>query len=371
MPPPAYTRLAAGKGKMNRHGAVFGRVARAAILAGWLYSLVCLAQTNSWIIPASGHWENLSWSLGIPPAVNQSVMITNGGSKAVGVFPTTAANFPGTMTVSNLTIYAPSNSQNTLLLNFVGTAVPLQVLNDCTIGTNGSILNLSSSLWIGQSFSVTGNGSFIQQGGLTVSTNPWSVEIEGGTVAVTNGVFLFAEMDVGGGGSFTQAGGNVSGGGAGIGLNVRDGGTYNLIDGFLSGSLYVENLSTNGGTFNQSGGTNNVSGNLNVSGVYALSGGLLTVSNSFEEGANFVQNGGVHLESETFVCGDYLLNGGTLVAPSIELFGTLAIGASPAASINNTTSFAMQAGGLQLSNCTASLAPLALLEKLHGSIFRQ
>ena len=48
---------------------------------------------------------------------------------------------------------------------------------------------------------------------------------------MTNGVFLFSEMDVDSGSSFTQAGGIVSAVGEGIGVSVRDGGTYNLIDG--------------------------------------------------------------------------------------------------------------------------------------------
>ena len=127
-------------------------------------SPVCLAQTNSWSSPASGHWEDSAWSLGILPAANQSVFITNAGFKAVGISSTTAANFPGAMTVNDLTVSAPSNSQNTLLLNFVGTAVPLQVTNDCVIGTNGGILNLSPSLWIGQNFSITSGGKFRSAG---------------------------------------------------------------------------------------------------------------------------------------------------------------------------------------------------------------
>src|SRR6185437_8083332 len=120
---PAARGRRLGKGKMNLHGAVFGKVIRwmrFAILTGLLYPLACLAQTNRWTSPASGHWEDSTWSLGILPAADQFVMITNAGSKAVGIFSATAANFPGTMAVSNLTVSAPGNSKNTLLLNFVG-----------------------------------------------------------------------------------------------------------------------------------------------------------------------------------------------------------------------------------------------------------
>src|SRR5215471_3521326 len=151
-------------------GAVCARVPRCgrlAIFAG-LFGAVspCLAQVNSWNSPVSGHWEDSSWSLGILPAANQWVMITNDGYKAVGIFPSTPVNFPAAMTVSNLTVSASASSANTLLLNYFGTTVPLNVLSNCSIiGTNGRFVSLYSGLQVGGSLTVVTNGSFAQEGG--------------------------------------------------------------------------------------------------------------------------------------------------------------------------------------------------------------
>src|SRR6059036_1130274 len=83
------------------------------------------AQVNSWITPTSGNWDQASsWSLGVLPGSSQSVMITNSGWKAVAINPSTPVNFPASMTVSNLTIRGATNTENVLLLNYFGTAVP-------------------------------------------------------------------------------------------------------------------------------------------------------------------------------------------------------------------------------------------------------
>ncbi len=148
-------------------------------------SLAGLAQTNSWNSTNSGHWEDLTWSLGIRPAADQSVFIIDAVSKAIGIYPTTPGNFPGTMTVSNLSVFGPPGSRNTLLLNFFGTAVPLRVLNDCTISTNGSLLSLNSGLQVGRNLMITSNATFVQQGGVTIATNG-EFTIQGGRMALTN-----------------------------------------------------------------------------------------------------------------------------------------------------------------------------------------
>ena len=99
------------------------------------------AQLNSWTNPASANWESNYWSLGLLPGANQSVFITNSGYKAVGVFSSTVSGYPGSLTVSNLTIAAPGNALSTVLLNYVGTGVPLRILNGCEVDTNGSLIN--------------------------------------------------------------------------------------------------------------------------------------------------------------------------------------------------------------------------------------
>src|SRR5437870_7033211 len=60
---------------------------------------------NSWNTTASGSWQTGgNWSLGIAPASTQSVFIVNGNSKTVTIDATTSGSFPGTLTVSNLTL---------------------------------------------------------------------------------------------------------------------------------------------------------------------------------------------------------------------------------------------------------------------------
>src|SRR5947208_9271414 len=88
------------------------------------------AQVDSWINPTSGNWDQASsWSLGVLPDSSQSVMITNSGWKAVAINPSTPVNFPNSMTVSNLTVRGAWDTENVLLLNYFGTAVPLTVIN--------------------------------------------------------------------------------------------------------------------------------------------------------------------------------------------------------------------------------------------------
>src|SRR6516164_5540367 len=104
---------------------------------------------NDWTNPVSAHWESSSWSLGVLPASNQTVTITNAGYKAVDIDSATVSGYPDSLTVSNLTVSAPTNGLGTLLLNYAGTAAPLRVLNGCTIGTNGTLDNLESSFEVG------------------------------------------------------------------------------------------------------------------------------------------------------------------------------------------------------------------------------
>src|SRR5579871_6984387 len=130
---------------MNCRTAAVGRAV--CFVASVLASTSVLAQVNSWINPTSGNWDNPTlWSLGVLPASSQSVMITNSGFKAVAINPSTPINFPASMTVSSLTIQGATNSANTLLLNFFGTAVPLTVLNGLTLQDGAQILDLNSGL---------------------------------------------------------------------------------------------------------------------------------------------------------------------------------------------------------------------------------
>ncbi len=272
-------------------------------------SLACRAQTNNWTSPSSGHWEDASWSLGILPAANQSVMITNAGSKAVGIFPTTPANFPGSMTVSNLMVSAPGGSRNTLLLNFVGTATPLKIQGACLVGTNGSMINLNSALVVGSNGLYLVGGDFWQQGGVT--TVP-EFGVESGNAAITNAMFTFGSAFLANGSSFTQSGGTVTS--SDMTLSVA---TVNLQNGFFSTRLFIGEMGTghlvqqggrlesssifiSDGDFLQHGGVVTNQG-LTVgrtpseaSGFYLLDGGVLQSGYLSVQSGSFVQSNGVH-----------------------------------------------------------------------------
>jgi len=66
------------------------------ITAGLLaFATFSRAQVNSWTGPTSGNWEDTgSWSLGILPGTNQTILLTNYGWKAVQISGNTAQNFP-------------------------------------------------------------------------------------------------------------------------------------------------------------------------------------------------------------------------------------------------------------------------------------
>jgi hypothetical protein len=300
---------------MNLHQALFSkRLSEFVTLAISLlaFAFTCPAQTNSWTSAVSGNWQGSTWSLGIPPAAGQSVMITNAGYKAVGIFPMTPVNFTATMTVSNLTISGPGISLNTLLLNFFGTATPLKVLSNCAIGTNGRIISLNSGLQVNGDFSGF-YGKFSQIGGVTVATN---FEFFNSTVLLTNATLIFSNATLGGG-VLVQNGGLVTG------SNLLQTGSYELDGGLLS------TLVLNTGTFNQFGGE--VDSASTSSGNYSLSNGVLHSGSLFDDVGNFTQTGGqCTVTNDIFIAGifedygppligSYELRGGSLSCGSMSV----------------------------------------------------
>ena len=123
-------------------------------------ALIHAQVVNSWINPGSGAWEDgANWSLGSRPASGQSVAITNGGYKGVGISSATVSGFPGSMTVNNLSISAPGSALSALILNYFGTEIPLRVQNYGEIGANGSLQNFYSSLQVDGSTAGSYDGS--------------------------------------------------------------------------------------------------------------------------------------------------------------------------------------------------------------------
>jgi hypothetical protein len=245
---------------------------------------------NDWTNPVSAHWESSSWSLGVLPASNQTVTITNAGYKAVDIDSATVSGYPDSLTVSNLTVSAPTNGLGTLLLNYAGTAAPLRVLNGCTIGTNGTLDNLESSFEVGGTNGgdlLLDGGTFVQEGGLTLVTAPTFVR--NGSFNITNANLTLGELILGsaGGtsGNFNQNGGSI----AAQRIDIEQG-FYHM----TSGVLYSINGTTcTGGPFVQFGGTNY--GNISLQGDYyellsgMAQGNVLGVANENE----FEQNGGL------------------------------------------------------------------------------
>ena len=126
---------------------------------------------NSWTNSASGKWETASnWSLGLAPTNNQTLAVTNALSKTVTVDGTTAASFPDTMTISNLTMSGAGSSTNTLSVETAG-VLPFQVRDQLVLSNNSVVfvdnlseLNVDGDLSVGSSGS--GNQLIVTNGGV-------------------------------------------------------------------------------------------------------------------------------------------------------------------------------------------------------------
>jgi hypothetical protein len=302
---------------------------------------------NSWTRATSGNWDDASsWSLGILPDRSQSVMITNSGWKAVAINPSTPINFPDSMTVSNLTIQGATNTENTLLLNSFGAAVPLTVLNGLTLQDDAQILNFDSSLDVRSGAITVTNSQIIQDGGLVRATNA-TMFLRHSAYYLTNGVFEGGTVWLGlpVAGQFNQYGGTVTISDLEFGISGGgDGGSYALYGGNLNlpGGLKLLADNNAGDSYFQADGTNQTTEVLMEPGIFGgvpaftLNGGLLADNDVSVIADNFGavtlnQNGGSHaVTGRLLIAGGapngnfvfpatYNLKGGTLSAGVIEL----------------------------------------------------
>lgn len=318
-------------------------------------STAVLAQVNSWINPASGAWDQATnWSLGVLPGSSQLVTITNSGFKAVGINPSTPVNFPGSMTVSALTIQGATNSRNTLLLNFFGTAVPLTVLNGLTLQDGAQILDFNSGLVVQGGMILVTNSQINQDGGFIRTTNA-QMFLQDSVYNLTNGDFEGGQVMIGTpvSAQFNQYGGTVLITDLVFGVTTGSvppgaGGTYALFGGNLSlpNGLTLLGEDNTIVAYLQSGGTNRTTdvsmepGVFGVSPTLTLSGGLLADNQVTLEADGFAeitltQNGGTHIVTNllsvvgaAFGIGEthpglYQLNGGTLSAGSMNMDATM------------------------------------------------
>lgn len=222
-------------------------------------------QINSWKTSGSGSWQSTgNWSLGVAPASNQMVFVTNTTTKTVTIDLATTTNAGGsTMTISNLTVSGPVNNTNTLFLNNAGTNTPLRLLNTASLSTRGMIIITNSVLRIDGPVSPALS---IFNGGV--------MQVNNGTLAVTN---TGATIDVG----------NVGSGS----LTVQNGGVLN------AATVDVGRFAGANGSLALASGTSTLSSNLTVgdqagaTGAVWMTGGQLVVTNA--NASAFVGNSGI------------------------------------------------------------------------------
>ena len=104
------------------------------------------ADTNEWLKPGSGNWEEPYWSLERLPTHHDVVIFGNAGFKSLAISQSTVTSASQSLSIQSLTIEAPAGSSNLLLLNWAGMNVPLSVSSNLMIGTNGSLVSPSSAM---------------------------------------------------------------------------------------------------------------------------------------------------------------------------------------------------------------------------------
>ena len=328
---------------------MFGRVELGLLGLIWLCQCICVeGQQNSWTNSTSASWEEMHWSLGQLPAPGQAVYIENPGWKAVAISPSTAQNFPQSLRPSSVTISAPANSSNVLLLNYFGFQTPLSV-KQLRIYSNGALVALQSALQVdnllGGDFSI--GGALNQGANATVSTASVQVgDIGPGTYNLTNGT-LVATAALSVGGNFPSQFNQFGGSNHTADVQLYTSGDFDFLDGSLTASNIIYRPGTSmAGNFNQYGGAATVGAIYVTMGEYYLAAGTLTcsdlelpgVTSSFDNPdlANFLQTGGTNsanlvsignfppLFLNAFPSGDYALSNGVLVTTTTSMgpFGT-------------------------------------------------
>ncbi|HTL58973.1 MAG TPA: LamG-like jellyroll fold domain-containing protein [Candidatus Limnocylindrales bacterium] len=331
-----------------------------AIVIGFCGVGICLeAQPNSWTSPVSGNWEDLTWSLGVRPAAGQDIFITNAGWKAVQLTYSTAVNFPGCMTVNSITLDAPPDTLNVLLLNYVDTSTPLtagfmHTKSNTVVTLLSSALNVTFDMF-------EMNGTF-NQGLFSAVTAKWLIigddgpgvyNLTNGTLSVT-GIGETLGPAAGFPSVFNQEGGYHYA----IPILIGAHGTYHLQGGQLGGAVTVAGgtLAQTGGDLSpdslvvkgkgslvQSGGTGSIgpttvgemSSFPNPQSSYTLSNGVPIFSSDLtigslgvfdQEGGSNTINGTLSVSSDDFrpdspVQGIFSLNAGILSVRDISLSG--------------------------------------------------
>ena len=334
---------------------------------------------NSWTntVNDTSKWETGSnWSLGIPPSTFQSVLITNrvtaapreNRQKTVEIDSTTANSFPGSMTISLLTVSAPSADQNTLFVSNTGSIAltikaSLTISNQCVVSIANSDVEMGIPAGtLSVDCRLVLNGGSLTTVGEGGTANAIVGNTSVGQVTVLDGTWRTATLSVGNAagsqGTLTLAGGTTVLAGdmyvgvqpSAVGTVWLTGGELTSINGFNNfdvfigvggvGQMTVSNgtwlvesatIGTSGasGTLTVDGGSSSVYSNLLLgpsgctgTGTLMVDGGSLFVTNAAHNAMLEVESGTVTLSGGTLVvdgivitrsCGSFQQTGGTLV----------------------------------------------------------
>ncbi len=246
------------------------------------------AALNNWIKPTSGFWEEQTfWSLGGLPNATEDVEFVNAGWKALVIGTNTAQSFPQSMSVQSLHVGSPTDSFNTLLMNFSGLGQPLRT-EVLTIESNSVFQMQDAALEVG----FTNNNSFVLHG--TFNHGDFSKVQVNGTMQIYNSKVQVSAPDP-------------------PAVYALTNGTLNVRDGISVGRF------TQDGKFIQYGGEAGLgSVYVAVSGEFDIHGGRLVITNGLRIGdgdfanyARFYQYGGT-VNANAVIDGQYFLHGGTI-----------------------------------------------------------
>lgn len=330
------------------------------------------ADTNEWLKPGSGYWEEPYWSLGRLPASEDAVLFENPGFKALAIGPSTLATAPQSLSVQSLTIEAPSNSFNQLLLNYAGLSAPLSVSSNLVIGTNGSLVSHDSAVVAG-TFNIGATAQFLDQSAASF-TNVFVGPDPGAELVLSNSTFAANFLQVGSLQSPSSGVVNQSGGTNQVGtLAIHSGSGYTLADdGVLSGNaLEMHTIGQIADSqFTQTGGSatfgsagNVLGSNPNSFARLSLNGGIFQATNLSLNNGSFAQTGGTNfvgalqLSPNVFTSGSYTLSDGLLI--SSNLTAGVGTGNEPPSAVFTQTGGVHMNGSLTLAGTVRSGSALA------------
>jgi hypothetical protein len=317
------------------------------------------AQTNSWINPSLGFWQDTNnWSLALPPGSTQSLLITNAGSKTVLLDSSTSSGYSNTLTVSDLILAGQGGSINTLLVDSIGYNPPFHILNSLVVNPGGELLSLDSALLVdnaaGAAVDIEGtmalSGTNFISGGLYVgfpTNSAASFSVLDGQTIFTNGymtIGFYGSAQVSLLGGTLQTEDNISApNGMFLGFGPASQGALSIPGGIL---LVPEHLSL---------GEDAAS-----AGLLSLDGGQLIATNNYlvsigGNGAGQVTISNGQLAASSMIVGDAMGSSGTLTLAggTLNLSGALVIAQGQSA----TGAVFITGGQLSVTNQGAPVTP--------------